>query len=341
MTLPDLEALVSDVRRLLAAGAVTSTGDERLCRRAAALQQLGQKVPVLAQVALAVQRVIEARPTQATAALLDLLLLVQQIRPSLTNVGVEGAPSEIEPSGPWTTAAATGEVNLFLDAIGSPGRRRNQVLSQEPRKDLCLDLRLLQPLASLWVHGGEGAVDLLMERVIPHLPPAAAAAVWEGIRAFGRKVGWYLLVMARANLPLGEHVCVLALGDSDMAHHQAAAGALSHVQNGSSFVVPALIQRLQDPREPDRAPYIRVLHNLGPVAKDAIPALIEALSDPVPQVQIAAAEALREMGPVAEDAIPALKEIQSDAVNPELSRAARVALGCIQRKGRREAMQWT
>lgn len=99
MTLPDLEALVSDVRRLLAAGAVTSTGDERLCRRAAALQQLGQKVPVLAQVALAVQRVIEAWPTQATAALLDLLLLVQQIRPSLTNVGVEGARARSNPPG--------------------------------------------------------------------------------------------------------------------------------------------------------------------------------------------------------------------------------------------------
>jgi len=93
----ELQALTADVRRLLAAGGTAAVGDDGLRRRGQALRELGRKVPALASIADAVERVLGAGPTAATPALLDLLLVARQVGASLA--GTDGTGPAQPPAG--------------------------------------------------------------------------------------------------------------------------------------------------------------------------------------------------------------------------------------------------
>src|SRR5262245_24748860 len=125
-----LQLLNSDVERLLAAGASVAAGDEGLRRRSKALRDLGQKVPVLLQIADAVDRTVNAAAKQVTPALLDLLLIVRQVRANLSSAGVQGEATALAPSGPWTSAAPMRELESWIGALGSAGPGRTKVLKK-------------------------------------------------------------------------------------------------------------------------------------------------------------------------------------------------------------------
>src|SRR5947209_17639364 len=93
-----LQLLAGDVDRLLAAGAAVAAGDEKLRQRSQKLRELGRKVPVLAQIADAVDRTVSAPPKQVARALLDLLLVIRQVRASLSAAGGDGAAEPVPPS---------------------------------------------------------------------------------------------------------------------------------------------------------------------------------------------------------------------------------------------------
>src|SRR5436309_15913079 len=114
-----LHLLAGDVDRLLAAGAAAASGDERLRQRGRRLRELGEKVPVLGQIAGAVERVADAPPAEVTEALLDLALVVRQVRAGLASAGVEGTAEPVPPSGPWLTAMPTRELEGVLDSLAS------------------------------------------------------------------------------------------------------------------------------------------------------------------------------------------------------------------------------
>src|SRR3954471_4723226 len=115
-----LQLLAHDVDRLLAAGAAGAAGDEKLRQRSARLRELAPKVPVLLQIADAVDRTVNAPAKQVTPALLDLLLIVRQVRANLSAAGVQGELTPVAPSGPWTTAAPVRELESWLDkGLGS------------------------------------------------------------------------------------------------------------------------------------------------------------------------------------------------------------------------------
>src|SRR5207249_1488196 len=78
----------------------------------------------------AVDRVVGAPPKQVAPALLDLLLVVRQVRASLTAAGADGAAEPVPPSGPWTTAAPTRDLEGWLDALTASGYDRPKRLKK-------------------------------------------------------------------------------------------------------------------------------------------------------------------------------------------------------------------
>src|SRR5262249_13370110 len=104
MAQQQLQALITDVDRLLAAGGATAGGDENLRRQARTLQEMGKQVEALAKIGQAVQRVVDASGKQATPPLLDLLLVTRQVRANLARAGHDGAALALDPARPWTTA---------------------------------------------------------------------------------------------------------------------------------------------------------------------------------------------------------------------------------------------
>jgi hypothetical protein len=110
-----LTALANDVEHLLLAGAAVAAADERLPAHARTLQQLGQRLPPLRQLAEAVERVGGKSATEAAAPLLDLLVLVRQLRANLAETGMQGNLWELKEFGPWETPAPISELQQSID----------------------------------------------------------------------------------------------------------------------------------------------------------------------------------------------------------------------------------
>src|SRR4051794_11821115 len=129
-----LTNLANDVERLLLAGAAVAAADERLPEHAGTLRRLGQRLPALLQLAEAVERIPGKQPTEAAAPLLDLLVLVRQLRANLATAGqIEGGPpgqgqlpllTELKESGPWESQAPISEL---LPSIDNDYYRRTHV----------------------------------------------------------------------------------------------------------------------------------------------------------------------------------------------------------------------
>ena len=169
-----LRALADDVDRLLAAGATSAPGDEKLRRRETALRALGQKVPVLAKVADAVRRVIEAEPAQAAAPLLDLLSVVRQVRAGLTTAGVEvaGELTPIEVFGSWTSEAPARDLYPIVECLARAGAGRLEVLDDAIQRGVVADLRLVEPLLGGLGDGNGELADRVAEGALPAFGPA-------------------------------------------------------------------------------------------------------------------------------------------------------------------------
>ncbi len=326
-----LRELDADVRRLLAAGAAVAPGDEGLGRRGEALRELGRQVPALAQVAAAVERVTASAPGQAAGPLLDLLLIVGQVRAGLAGAGAGGALAEIAPSGPWTTDAPAREIQYLLDAMASSGQRRTATLggAAEP---LLRDLRLLQPLLALWERADDEAGDLLLEHVLPQVGTAVLAEVWRALCQDRRKAAWRLLAVCRSHSALGLGLCQLALAGDDLMLRESAVAAVGQFGAGAASLVPALVRGLGAATGAERAMCARALGKIGPAARDAVPALCAALGDPAPSVGVAAAEALGQVRSSA--ALSALTAAGKDSAAPDVQRAARRAAARLQNPAR-------
>ncbi len=169
MSREQLQDLVKDVRRLLAAGTAAIAEDRGLRQREQALQALAAKVPALAGVAQAVGRVRQAPPPRAAAPLCELLVLARQLAASLASAGRDGPLAAVEESGPWQTALAVRDADTWAAASIVPYTNEYKALMGEAaaRPDLT-DLRLIEPfLKKLTAPQGYDNGDALTDRLLP------------------------------------------------------------------------------------------------------------------------------------------------------------------------------
>jgi hypothetical protein len=181
-----LQLLASDVDRLLAAGAAVAAGDEKLRQRSGRLRELGQKVPVLAQIADAVDRTVSAPPKQVARALLDLLLVVRQVRASLTAAGGDGAAEPVPSSGPWTAAAATRDLEGWLDMLVSSGYDRPKKLKKALQQPGFTDVRMVTPLLRALGTSHYGLARLVAEKALTAFGKAVLPELERGLDLKGK-----------------------------------------------------------------------------------------------------------------------------------------------------------
>jgi hypothetical protein len=164
-----LRALARDVDRLLLAGSAAAATDEGLRRRARALRELGQKAPVLAKIADAADRVLAAGPAKAAAALLDLLLVLRQVRAGLATAGVEGPLEPIEPSGPWISDSTARDVYPLLEGVTRAPAERRESFTQALERGVVNDLRFIGALCQ--------SFSRPMAETLAEMGPDAAPAI--------------------------------------------------------------------------------------------------------------------------------------------------------------------
>jgi HEAT repeat protein len=286
-----LWGLVADVDRLLAAGAALAPEDAALRRREQPLRELAPRVPALAPVAQAVQRVLTATPAQAAPALLDLLLLTQQLRFSLAPAGIEGPLEPVPPSGPWATPLPTPEVRRLHEILTTSAEDRYHTLEQALAQGPIADLRLLETLLSLLEDPYAPLADLVAERALPAFGPAVLPELERRLNLQGKRPDARRLRSLCALAPhRGLELCRRALQEgSPLVRTQALEYLTEQAPQEAERLALEMLAQKKPPAELRPAIY-RALHASRETA--ALDALLEGLQEKNWQAAEAAGKAL-------------------------------------------------
>ena len=169
MSIPVLTQTYDEMRRLAIAGSVVAPGDFRLKRLAPQLEQLGQKVPVFAKVAEAVNRLLASDENSSAAALLELTSLVNAIlyTQGETGVGGELAPIKtIEIARPTTQTSAR-MLKPLQEALTTTGAGRLEVIRDGYERGAFRDFRLLAPALAALDDSYAEIAEFTSQKILP------------------------------------------------------------------------------------------------------------------------------------------------------------------------------
>jgi HEAT repeat protein len=320
----ELLALAADARRLLASGGASASGDDRLRRRARALHELGQKAPALARVACAVERVADAAPESAAAALLDLLALLRPVCGALAQPGGAGELTEVEDGGPWESGLPPVVVYGTVEALATRGISRTKKVRNALSCCLRPDLRLTGSLLKVF----EERNIVAAAEVAPLAPQLLGRAALPELRAAldfrGRAVGARrLLAICHIDGAAGLELCQRAFREGSAPVRLAALKGV--VVAAPERAGAVLIERLHaETNSAVRGAAVQALGRQSETAGAAVPVLIELLGDK-PGVAQHAANALARIG---RPAVPALADALRSG-KEGAGRWASVAVGAL------------
>src|SRR3954471_24096723 len=145
MSIPVLIQFYDEMRRLAIAGSAVAAGDFRLKKLVPPLEKSGEKAPVFAQVAQAVQAFVDSTEKTASTALLDLATLVNAILYTQGETGITGAlkPLESTDLGGHATQASARVLKPLLEALSTTGSGRMEVIRDAFERGTFKDLRLV------------------------------------------------------------------------------------------------------------------------------------------------------------------------------------------------------
>src|SRR5688572_28912359 len=169
MSIPVLVEVYDEMRRLAIAGSAVASSDFRLKKLIAPLQKSGEKAPVFAKVAQAVEAVVNSNEKSASAALLELTTLVNAI---LYTQGETGAAGELKPLettdlGGTPTQAGARVLKPLLEALSSTGSGRMELIRDAFDRGTFKDLRLVKPALNAIDDPYPEIGDFIAEKVLP------------------------------------------------------------------------------------------------------------------------------------------------------------------------------
>jgi hypothetical protein len=172
MARDQLLEFVTDVERLVTAGAESVAGHERLARHAESLRKLAGQVPALRALLPPLETALSSGP-DAAAALLELLGHAGRLRGALAAPGDHaGALEEPGSGGTWATPLP---VRAALTAVGRVRTSQTHRDRLGRGKETCPDdLRVVGELLRDLDGANDWLADCLADEVLPRLGPAVA-----------------------------------------------------------------------------------------------------------------------------------------------------------------------
>jgi hypothetical protein len=168
MSIPVLVQVYDEMRRLAIAGSAVAPGDFRLKKLIAPLEKSGEKAPVFARVAQAVQAVVDSNDKTASTALLELTTLVNAILYTQGATGIAGELKPLETSDlGQTTQAGARTLKPLLEALSSTGSGRMELVRDAFDRGTFKDLRLIKPALGAIDDPYPEIGEFICERVLP------------------------------------------------------------------------------------------------------------------------------------------------------------------------------
>lgn len=303
MSREQLLGLVDDVDRLLGAGASAAIGNEKLQNRGRVVRDLAGKVPALAPVADAIDKVVQSDAKKASSAFLDLLVMTRQLRASLSSAGIAGDIQPPVKSGPWTTQQSVRELYPAQEQLQNIGGGREKFIREAVENNTLNDLRLVTDLIQCLDDNNYTIADMVAEKVLPKIGPGVVAEVMEGLDLQGKTAEARRLgVVCRIDKKKGLELCRQAIKEGSVAMRVKALEMLPDV--------------VDDPDEAEKAGLELIEDKKGEVRAAAVSALRKSKSDKVLDILLDAAE--DKSGEVCAQAAVALKEVPNTKASPRL-----------------------
>ncbi len=169
MSIAVLTQVYAEARRLAVAGSVVARGDFRLKKLLPPLEQAGKQAPVFAKVAEAATAVVDGPEASSAAALLDLTSLVTAVLYTQGETGLAGPiePVETTDLGGGGTQTSARVLKPLLEALGSTGSGRLELIKDAFARGLFRDLRLVRPALGALDDPYPEIADLVAEKVLP------------------------------------------------------------------------------------------------------------------------------------------------------------------------------
>ena len=233
MSLALIQESAKEVRRLAIAGSPLAVGDFRLKKLAAPLEQAGAKVPVFAQVAKAINDVMNGKESDSAANLLNLSTLLNAILYTQGQSSAEGEMRELETfaSNSASTRTPARLLKPLVQALTSTGSGRFETVKSAVERGAFNDLRLLDPAIQALGDVYPELADLVAEKILPGYGPGIVLLLKSGFDLKGKKSDARRLQIMHELDPAGTlPLCKTALEDGSPEVKVAAIACLGKTQ---------------------------------------------------------------------------------------------------------------
>jgi hypothetical protein len=189
MSLALIQESAKEVRRLAIAGSPLAVGDFRLKKLAAPLEQAGAKVPVFAQVAKAINDVVNGKEADSAANLLNLSTLLNAILYTQGQSSAEGEMFELETyaSNSASTRTPARLLKPLVQALTSTGSGRFETVKSAVERGAFNDLRLIDPAIQALGDVYPELADLVAEKILPGYGPGIVPLLKSSLDLKGKK----------------------------------------------------------------------------------------------------------------------------------------------------------
>jgi hypothetical protein len=276
MSIPVLIQVYDEMRRLAIAGSAVAPGDFRLKKLIAPLEKSGEKAPVFAKVAQAVQAVVDSSDKTASTALLELTTLVNAILYTQGATGVAGElkPLETRDLG-QTTQAGARTLKPLLEALSSTGSGRMELVRDAFDRGTFKDLRLIKPALGAIDDPYPEIREFICERVLPLYGKAILPELRATLDIKGRGGHLYRLKLMHRLDPEGSRdVIQQALNEGSKEMRVAAVECLG--TTGDDLVY--LLEQTRSKAKDVGAAALRALLKAGAKSADVVATLKKAIA---------------------------------------------------------------
>src|SRR6266536_1452959 len=189
MSLALIQESAKEVRRLSIAGSNLAFGVFRLKKLGPPLEQAGAKVPVFAQVAKAINDLVNGKEAESAANLLGLSTLINAILYTQGQTGTDGAYCELESytAKSCSTRTTARVLKPLVQALTSTGSGRFEIVKSAVERGAFSDLRLIEPSIRALDDVYPELADLVMEKILPAYGPGIAPLLKSKLELKGKK----------------------------------------------------------------------------------------------------------------------------------------------------------
>ncbi len=279
MSIAVLMQVHEEVRRLAIAGSAVSSGDFRLKKLIAPLEQAGAKAPVFARVAQATQTVVDSSEGTASAALLDLATLTNAILYTQGEAGVAGNlnPLETIDLAGHDTQTSARVLKPLLDALNSTGSGRLELIRDAVERGAFRDLRLVKPALNALDDPYPDIAHLMAQQVLPTYGKAIVPHLQSTLDLKGGAGHVHRMRLLYKLDPEGSHDLIRrALGEGSKDIRVVAIESLG--TTGSDLA--HLLEQAKAKAKDVRAAALRALSAAAASAADAVATLKKAIEGP-------------------------------------------------------------